>query len=72
MCASSLIIHCASDDDETGRISFKNLKRVAKELGETMTEVNAEGDSRWGTCGGLVAYPRCVIKSCTPHVDIHV
>merc|ERR1711937_1017742 len=26
------------DDDETGRISFKNLKRVAKELGETMTD----------------------------------
>merc|ERR1712216_671498 len=24
------------DDDETGRISFKNLKRVAKELGENM------------------------------------
>merc|ERR1711998_741734 len=26
------------DDDETGRISFKNLKRVARELGETMTD----------------------------------
>ncbi|XP_055682796.1 uncharacterized protein LOC129789770 isoform X2 [Lutzomyia longipalpis] len=26
------------DDDETGRISFKNLKRVAKELGETITD----------------------------------
>lgn len=26
------------DDDETGRITFKNLKRVAKELGEDMTD----------------------------------
>ncbi|CAL8088737.1 unnamed protein product [Calicophoron daubneyi] len=26
------------DDDETGRISFKNLKRVAKELGENVTD----------------------------------
>merc|ERR1712043_20405 len=26
------------DDDETGRISFQNLKRVAKELGENLTD----------------------------------
>lgn len=26
------------DDDETGRISFRNLKRVAKELGEDMAD----------------------------------
>lgn len=26
------------DDDNTGRITLKNLKRVARELGETMTD----------------------------------
>ena len=26
------------DDDQTGRISVRNLKRVAKELGETMSD----------------------------------
>ena len=26
------------DDDETGKVSFKNLKRVDKELGENMTD----------------------------------
>lgn len=26
------------DDDETGAVSFENLKRVAQELGENMTD----------------------------------
>ena len=26
------------DDDETGKITFKNLKRVCKELGESLTD----------------------------------
>jgi len=31
------------DDDETGKISFANLKRVAKELGENMTDEELRG-----------------------------
>ncbi|CAN0277987.1 unnamed protein product, partial [Laminaria digitata] len=38
------------DDDETGKISFRNLKRVAKELGENMTD--EELQVGWGGVDG--------------------
>jgi Ca2+-binding EF-hand superfamily protein len=58
------------DDDETGRITFKNLKRVAKELGE-----NISGESFHNLRAGILqlggvlcaVLVLCCPVSLTPH-----
>ncbi|XP_006769760.1 PREDICTED: centrin-2 [Myotis davidii] len=40
------------DDDETGTISFDNLKRVSKELGEDMTDEELQDMIDKAACSG--------------------
>ncbi len=60
------------DDDNTGTITFKNLKRVAKELGESLTdeELQEVVGGGWVVGGLVVVYVVCVegIRSNTTQV----
>ena len=49
------------DDDQTGKITLRNLKRVAKELGETMS-------GAWCACSvTVILKQRYTAQHVTPH-----
>ena len=55
------------DDDESGKISFKNLKRVAKELGENMTDEELQEMIDEGASQAYAhPHPRCTHPATAP------
>ncbi len=52
------------DDDETGKISFKNLKRAAKELGENMTDEELQARTPAARPTRVPAAPRLRSHAC--------
>jgi hypothetical protein len=56
------------DDDNTGFITLKNLKRVAKELGENLTDEELQVGStlNWGRNVGLLAPGQTLVNCVNP------
>ena len=42
------------DDDHTGKITFRHLKRVAQELGENLTDDEVRARALGGACARLI------------------